>query len=257
MLLSMGGWALGGLTYASYNIVGAVVILPVLRHLTSDRDAVIAGVIAVSSAMLPAVLFFCCMMAYYPGIATATLPSDFLLQRLGIPLFHLFFQVMIFTALLESGTASVHAINERISAARLVRGAPSLSRPARLAIAVGILAVCMLLADRFGLVAADRKGLPRTCRHFSRRICCAADDSGNRSSATRTPASAGCSMTSTTDTDTPITKPPMTITNNVNRRRFIADASAAALSARMFGGLSARAWRYGFRTGQSAPRRTY
>jgi uncharacterized membrane protein YkvI len=29
------GWPLGGLTYASYNIVGAVVILPVLRHLRS------------------------------------------------------------------------------------------------------------------------------------------------------------------------------------------------------------------------------
>ena len=29
------GWALGGLTYAGYNIIGAVVILPVTRHLTS------------------------------------------------------------------------------------------------------------------------------------------------------------------------------------------------------------------------------
>ena len=37
------GWALGGITYASYNIIGAVVILPVVRHLTSSRDAVIAG----------------------------------------------------------------------------------------------------------------------------------------------------------------------------------------------------------------------
>ena len=36
----------GGVTYASYNIIGAVVILPVLRHLTSDRDAVVAGLIA-------------------------------------------------------------------------------------------------------------------------------------------------------------------------------------------------------------------
>ena len=37
------GWVLGGLTYAGYNIVGAVVILPVLRHLRSRRNAVIAG----------------------------------------------------------------------------------------------------------------------------------------------------------------------------------------------------------------------
>ncbi len=37
------GWVLGGLTYAGYNVMGAVVILPVLRHLRSERDAVIAG----------------------------------------------------------------------------------------------------------------------------------------------------------------------------------------------------------------------
>src|SRR4051794_39188630 len=37
------GWVMGGLTYASYNTVGAIIILPVLRHLLSDRDAVISG----------------------------------------------------------------------------------------------------------------------------------------------------------------------------------------------------------------------
>ena len=79
------GWAVGGITYASYNIIGAVVILPVLRHLRSDRDAVIAGVIAAPLAMLPAILFFTCMVAFYPDIASETLPSDFLLQRLNLP----------------------------------------------------------------------------------------------------------------------------------------------------------------------------
>jgi uncharacterized membrane protein YkvI len=152
------GWAAGGLTYASYNIVGAVVILPVLRHLTSDRDAVIAGVIAGPLAMLPALLFFCCMIAYYPQIAGATLPSDFLLQRLNLPVFRLLFQVMIFAALLESGTGAVHAINERIDKAwRAQRGEP-LGRAARLSIALAILAGCMLLAERFGLVTLIAKG---------------------------------------------------------------------------------------------------
>ena len=37
------GWALSGITYFGYNIIGAVVILPVLRHLMSDRDAVVAS----------------------------------------------------------------------------------------------------------------------------------------------------------------------------------------------------------------------
>lgn len=152
------GWVTGGLTYAAYNIVGAAVILPVLRHLTSDRDAVISGLIAGPLAMLPALAFFCCMIAYYPGIATETLPSDFLLQRLNLPIFHFLFQFMIFAALLESGTGAVHAINERINKAwRNRQGAP-LGHGARLGLALVILVLCMFVAQQFGLVTLIAKG---------------------------------------------------------------------------------------------------
>jgi uncharacterized membrane protein YkvI len=155
----MSGWVTGGVTYASYNIIGAIVILPVLRHLTSDRDAVIAGLIAGPLAMLPALLFFCCMMAYYPQIGEVTLPSDFLLQRLNLPAFRLLFQMMIFAALLESGTGAVHAINERIGNAWYRREKRrSLGHGARLAIALVILATCMLMAAHFGLVALIANG---------------------------------------------------------------------------------------------------
>jgi len=152
------GWVLGGVTYASYNVVGAIVILPVLRHLTSDRDAVIAGVIAGPLAMIPALMFFCCMIAYYPQIASETLPSDFLLQRMNVPWFHLLFQLMIFAALLESGTGAVHAINERIDKAWRRHSQAPLAHRARLVIALALLAGCMLLAQRFGLVALIAKG---------------------------------------------------------------------------------------------------
>ena len=152
------GWFSGGLTYASYNIVGAIVILPVLRHLTSDRDAVLAGLIAGPLAMLPALLFFCCMIAYYPEIGSVTLPSDFLLQRLELPPFRYLFQLMIFAALLESGTGAVHAINERIGNAWRRRHAAPLGRGARLVIALAILIGCMFIAERFGLVALIANG---------------------------------------------------------------------------------------------------
>ena len=152
------GWAAGGVTYACYNIIGAVIILPVTRHLTSNRDAVLAGLAAGPLAMLPAFLFFICMSAFVPEIAGEVLPSDFMLQRLGIPAFHLMFQLMIFAALLESGTGAVHAINERIAAAwRRSRGtAPG--RTVRGAIALVLLISCMLLAERVGLVALIANG---------------------------------------------------------------------------------------------------
>ncbi len=153
-----GGWALSGLTYFGYNIIGAVVILPVLRHLTSDRDAVVAGVISGPLTMLPALLFFIPMVAFYPAVQSATLPSDYLLQQIGIPAFHLLFQVMIFSALLESGTGSVHAINERIDHAWQARRGQSLPHRARLIIALVLLVGCMFLASRFGLVALIANG---------------------------------------------------------------------------------------------------
>ena len=155
---SVGSWAAGGTVYAGYNLIGAVVILPVMRHLTSNRDAVVAGLLAGPLAMLPGALFFICMIAFLPDIASATLPSDFMLQRLEMPLFHLLFQLMIFSALLESGASSVHAINERIAKAMRVRRGVDLSHRARLIVSLLLLVFCMFLADRFGLVALIANG---------------------------------------------------------------------------------------------------
>lgn len=149
---STSGWVAGGLTYAGYNIVGAVIILPVLRHLRSDRDAIIAGLAAGPLAMLPALIFFACMTGFMPAIAGEALPSDYLLARLGHPWFRYLFQLMIFAALLESGTGAVHAINERIAGAWRARGV-TLTRAQRGLGALVLLAFCMLVAERVGLVA--------------------------------------------------------------------------------------------------------
>ena len=146
------GWIAGGLTYASYNIVGAVIILPVLRHLTSRRDAIVAGVIAGPLTMLPAILFFVAMVAFYPAIGAETLPSDFLLRQMDVPGFAVVFQLMIFVALLESGVGAIHAVNERIAGALQARGRPKPGTGARAVIGALILAGCMFVAAEIGLV---------------------------------------------------------------------------------------------------------
>jgi uncharacterized membrane protein YkvI len=151
-----GSWPLGGITYAGYNIVGAVIVLPVTRHFRSGRDAVVAGMVAAPLAMLPALLFFVGMTAFLPDIAAEVLPSDYMLVRLGSPFFHLIFQLMIFAALLESGSGAVHAVNERIawaSGGRLTLGPWN-----RALAALALLAPCMLIAERIGLVALIASG---------------------------------------------------------------------------------------------------
>ncbi|WP_149195182.1 YkvI family membrane protein [Luteimonas suaedae] len=151
-------WIRGGLTYACYNIVGAVAILPVARHFTSRRDAAVAGLLAGPIAILPAIAFFACMAAWWPGIAAEPLPADFLLQQMQRPLFHLLFQAMIFSALLESGVGAVHAINERVAGAWRGRGSGELPRGTRLAIAAALLVGSIFIAGRFGLVALIAHG---------------------------------------------------------------------------------------------------
>jgi uncharacterized membrane protein YkvI len=152
------GWALSGATYFSYNIIGAIVVLPVVRHLTSNRDAVIAGAICGPLTMLPALLFFMAAVAFHPQIMDATLPSDFLLQRMGVPVFHVVFQLMVFAALLESGASAVHAFNERVDKAwRRKRGVPLAPRQ-RSGLALVLLVLCMFLASAVGLVTLIGSG---------------------------------------------------------------------------------------------------
>ena len=152
------GWAWHGVTYAAYNILGAAVILPVVRHMTSTRDAVTAGLLCGPLAMLPALVFFVCMCAFYPQIGGETLPSDFMLRQMSLPLFQVVFQLMIFAALLESGTGCVHAINERIAAAYRSRRHRELPNLVRLTAAGVLLVGSVFIATRFGLVTLIANG---------------------------------------------------------------------------------------------------
>jgi len=152
------GWLAAGFTYASYNVAGAVVILPVLRHLQSDRDAVVAGLLAGPIAMVPGLLFFACMIAWYPGIGAEVLPSNFMLQQMGLPLLHGVFQFVIFLAILDTGVGIVHAFNERVSNVLAERRGRGLTTASRFAIAGALLVGSVFVADRFGLVALIARG---------------------------------------------------------------------------------------------------
>lgn len=157
MTASAGEWVANGLTYAGYNLVGAIVILPVVRHFISRRDAVIAGALCGPLAIIPGMLFFVCMIAYYPEIGRETLPSDYLLRQLGLPVFHILFQVMVFAALLESGTGLVNAINERLAGVYADRGR-DMPRSTRIFVALLLAIFAMVVAARIGLIELIAKG---------------------------------------------------------------------------------------------------
>ena len=152
------GWAMGGVTYAGYNIIGAIIILPVTRHLLTRRDAVIAGLLAGPMAMAPAMLFFIVMAGFYPAVLGESLPSDFLLGQLRMPLFRIIFETMILAALLESGTGAVHALNERLAASYAARRGGEAPAWVRLAVTVALLTLSVFVAGRFGFVELIARG---------------------------------------------------------------------------------------------------
>jgi uncharacterized membrane protein YkvI len=152
------GWLAEGFTYASYNVVGAVVLLPVLRHLRSNRDAAVAGLLAGPIAMLPGLFFFACMIGWYPAIASEVLPSEFMLRQLGMAPLYFAFQLVIFLAILDTAVGIVHAFNERVSNFVAERRGRGVAAAGRLAIAALILVGSVFVADRFGFVALIAKG---------------------------------------------------------------------------------------------------
>lgn len=145
------GWVMGGLTYASYNVVGAIAVLSFVTNFTRPRDALIAGVVAGPLAMIPAIAFFLCMVAFYPEIANVALPSDFLLRRMEAPWLQIVFQLMIFCALLETGVGIVTSLNERIAGVVETRG-KHFTPLARLSVSAAILLICAFVAARIGLI---------------------------------------------------------------------------------------------------------
>ena len=86
-----------------------------------------------------------------------TLPSDYMLLRLNAPVFHIVFQLMILAALLESGTGSVHAVNQRIAGVLAARGR-ALPSSVRFLVSTAMLVVSIFVANRFGLVALIARG---------------------------------------------------------------------------------------------------
>lgn len=110
-----GGWLLGGVTYAGYNLQMIPAILFCMRHSVSRRDAVGAGLLTGPIAMIPAPLFYVAMVGQYPGIVDEAVPANVLLELLGSRIFQVVFQVVLFGTLIETGAGLVHAVNERLA----------------------------------------------------------------------------------------------------------------------------------------------
>ena len=152
-----GAWLIKGIQYVGYNIAAVPVILFCVKHMTTRRDALTAGVLAGPLAMIPAFLFFLAMVATYPAILQSTVPADFMMQRLDLSWLNIIFYVVVFGTFVETGTAYIHAVNERIDEvyAEKKRPMPVYLRPL---VAFIALIVSIVLAGEIGLIDLIAKG---------------------------------------------------------------------------------------------------
>ncbi|MCG8401707.1 MAG: hypothetical protein MJA84_08930 [Firmicutes bacterium] len=107
-------WLMSSIKYVGYSAAVIPVILFCVKHMHCRRDALTAGLLAGPIAMFPALLFFLAMVATYPALLGAPVPADFMIQRLDFPWLNIIFYVVVFGTFVETCTAFVHAVNERI-----------------------------------------------------------------------------------------------------------------------------------------------
>lgn len=152
-----GAWLHGSLAYLGYNVAAVPIILFCVRHMESRRDAITAGLLAGPLSMTPALLFFLGMAASYPEIVAAPVPSDFMIQALDLGWMEIAFYLVVFGTFVETGTALIHAINERISSA-WSEGGRTLPRWLRPVVAAIALIIAIVLAGQFGLIDLVARG---------------------------------------------------------------------------------------------------
>lgn len=151
------GWFLAGAKYAGYNIAAVPAVLFCIRHLSTRREAIGAGLLAGPLGMAPAVALYLAMAAFYGEMSAEALPSAFLLAQLNAPWFEWAFQLAVLLTLVDTGIAFLHAVNERVATHFQERSAqmPAALRPA---LATAIMILSVFAATAIGLIDLIAKG---------------------------------------------------------------------------------------------------
>jgi len=150
-------WFKAGIIYAGYNVATLPAVLFCIRHLKRPRETLVAGFLAGPLGMLPGVLFYIAMIGYHDELASVSLPSAFLLGKLGAPWFEWAFQIAVLLTLVDTGVALLHSINERVAKVYEEKSRP-MPRTLRPALAVGLMVVSVYAASAVGLVDLIAKG---------------------------------------------------------------------------------------------------
>jgi uncharacterized membrane protein YkvI len=145
------------LKYAGINLAAAPAILFGIRHISTRRESIWAGVLAGPIAMIPALLFYLILLSQYPEVLEQEVPLVALLAALNFSAFGMLFKIIIFGTYIETGVAMVHSINERIAGMRKERG-KEMPKIQRVIVATILLISSIYLATTIGLIKLIGQG---------------------------------------------------------------------------------------------------
>lgn len=120
--IALPGWPLGGFKYALYNLGNIAAVLFCLNHIERRKEAITAGLIGGLIGILPGVLFAVAAIGQYPLVLKAEIPAVYILNRAGVTWMLIAFQVVLLGTLIETGTAFIHSVNERIQVVLTSKG---------------------------------------------------------------------------------------------------------------------------------------
>ncbi|MEE8377720.1 MAG: hypothetical protein V3R45_05065 [Candidatus Aminicenantaceae bacterium] len=149
-------WALGGFKYALYNLGIIPAVLFCLKHIKTRKEAVTAGLLGGLIGIFPALLLYIAAAGFYPAILSEETPAIFVLQKTGVSVLIIVFQVILFGTLIETGTGFIHAVNERIQSAMSSKG-KKLAQWQRPIISFVLLIIALGIST-FGLIPLIAKG---------------------------------------------------------------------------------------------------
>jgi len=140
-----------GITYAGYNVLTFTSVLFVVRQITTRRNALWAGALCGPLGMIPGLLLLLSMSAHFPEVNDEALPINYLLYQLEAPALIVFVQLVMFGTFVETGTAFLHSVNERISHA-FKEHSIEMPRALRPVLSLSFMAVAIFFADAVGIV---------------------------------------------------------------------------------------------------------
>ena len=120
------------------------------------KEAISAGLLSGVIGIFPGFLFFITIVGHYPTVLPEEIPAVFVLQKVGIPVLLILFQIVLFGTLIETGTGMIHSVNERIQSALRSKG-KKLLQWQRPLVAVSFLLIALGIST-FGLINLIAKG---------------------------------------------------------------------------------------------------